>query len=221
MQTRARLVAAGRRLMAARGLEGVAIADIADDADVGVGSFYNYFHSKQELLDVVTAEATAALGEVLERLTSAMVDPAEIVAVSIRHVVGLVDRDPTWAWLVVRTSDAVPRPAMSATMPIERYVLAGIEGGRFPSDDPTVAVNAVCGVLLRVMRAKLLGGVGRNADCVVAEQVLRLLGLEPRAAHAIAMRRMPAPVGGVARAPRDSARRPSTRKEGTVPCPTR
>jgi len=50
MRTRARLVAAGRRIIGARGLEGTAIADIAQEVDVG--SFYNYFRSKDELLAV-------------------------------------------------------------------------------------------------------------------------------------------------------------------------
>ena len=51
-RTRARLVAAGQRIIGVRGLEGTAIADIAQEADVGVGSFYNYFRSKDELLAV-------------------------------------------------------------------------------------------------------------------------------------------------------------------------
>jgi AcrR family transcriptional regulator len=191
MQTRARLVDAGRRLIGARGLDGVAIATIAEEADVAVGSFYNYFGSKQDLLDVIIAEVAALLDEVLERLTSPMSDPAERVAACVRSVVHLAGEDPTWAWFVLRASDAVPRLAASVTVPIERHVRAGIAIGRFEVEDPTLALNAVGGAMLQVMRATLLGELGPWADRLAAEHVLRLLGVAPAAAHVVASRRLP------------------------------
>jgi AcrR family transcriptional regulator len=215
MQTRARLVAAGQRLIGARGMEGVAVATIADEADVGVGSFYNYFESKQDFLDVIIAEVAALLGKVLERLTSAMSDPAERVAACIRHVVYLAGEDPTWAWFVLRASDAVPRLTASVTAPIERHVLAGIASGRFKAEDPTVAVNAVGGAMLSVMRARLLGRVGPHADRIAAEQVLRLLGLTPAAAAVVACHRLPSVLGIPSTATNGEPRR---RREDGLPC---
>ncbi|MCC6766267.1 MAG: TetR/AcrR family transcriptional regulator [Deltaproteobacteria bacterium] len=184
-QTRARLVAAGRRVIAAHGLEGAAVSAITDDADVGVGSFYNYFTSKRELLNVIVAEAAALLGEVLNGRTGAMADPAARVAVAVRHVVHLAGTDPTWAWFVLRATDAVPRLAASVTAPIEPHVRAGMASGRFTVDDPELAVNAVGGMMLHVMRARLLGRVGPQADRIAAEHVLRTLGLAPAAARAV------------------------------------
>ncbi|MEB2284900.1 MAG: TetR/AcrR family transcriptional regulator [Myxococcales bacterium] len=185
LQTRARLVAAGRRVIAAQGVDGAAISAITDAADVGVGSFYNYFTSKRELLNVIVAETTALLGEVLHRRTYALADPAERVAVAVRHIVHLATADPTWAWFVLRATDAVPRLSASVTAPIEPHIHAGIAGGRFTVDDPVLAVNAIGGMMLQVMRARLLDRVGPGADRIAAEHVLRMLGLSPAKAHAL------------------------------------
>ena len=46
-ETRARLLEAALRLSAERGMEGVAINEITEAADVGFGSFYNHFESKE------------------------------------------------------------------------------------------------------------------------------------------------------------------------------
>ena len=48
-ETRARLLDAALRLMAQKGMEGVAINEITEAADVGFGSFYNHFESKEAI----------------------------------------------------------------------------------------------------------------------------------------------------------------------------
>jgi AcrR family transcriptional regulator len=198
LQTRARLVEAGRRLIGDRGFDGVAVASITDEADVGVGSFYNYFRSKRDLLDVITAEVTGLLDEVLARSTARLRHPAERVAACVRHVVRLAGSDPTWAWFVLRASDAEPRLAASVTAPIERHVRAGIASRCFTVEDVTVAMNAVGGALLYVMRGTLLGEVGPDGDRITAEYVLRLLGVSPVTARVLAARRLASDGGAVA-----------------------
>ena len=172
-------------MIAARGLDGAAVADITDDADVGVGSFYNYFTSKRELLHVIVAEVAALLAAELHRRTSGLRDPATRVAVAVREVVHLAGDDPTWAWFVLRATDAVPRLAACVTAPIEPHVHAGIASGRFVVDDPELALDAIGGMVLHVMRARLLDRVAEDADRVAAEHVLRTLGLTPAAACAV------------------------------------
>src|SRR5258708_39986734 len=48
-ETRARLLDAALKLMAERGMEGVAVNEITEAADVGFGSFYNHFESKESI----------------------------------------------------------------------------------------------------------------------------------------------------------------------------
>ena len=207
LRTRARLVAAARRLFGRRDVHEVAIADIADEADVGVGTFYNHFRSKQELFDVASAEAAAALAESLQRLVVPLADPAERVAACVRYVLRLVDEDPEWATFVVRASEGTPRPAAQVIAPLERYVFGGIACGRFLGDDPAVAATAISGVVLHMMRAKLLAEVGPAVDRTTAEEVLRLLGVDVAAAHAFGARPLPGRQDFPTRAGRRTTRR--------------
>jgi AcrR family transcriptional regulator len=56
-QTRARLLAAGRKLFAAQGFEQTTIRDIAGDADTALGSFYNHFGTKEDVLAALLEDA--------------------------------------------------------------------------------------------------------------------------------------------------------------------
>ncbi len=55
--TRASLVGAARELFAGKGVEATAIAEITEAGDVGFGSFYNYFDSKEETAEAVLEAA--------------------------------------------------------------------------------------------------------------------------------------------------------------------
>lgn len=69
VQTRTRLLAAGRELFAERGLHGVTTHDIAARAGVAAGTFYLHFRDKREILRVIAGETIGALRERLDRAT--------------------------------------------------------------------------------------------------------------------------------------------------------
>ena len=53
-------------------------------ADIGFGSFYNHFDSKDELFATASAEVLERWGQMIDRACAEVVDPAEIFAVSFR-----------------------------------------------------------------------------------------------------------------------------------------
>ncbi|MBN8933022.1 MAG: helix-turn-helix transcriptional regulator, partial [Rhizobium pusense] len=48
-RTRRALLDAARRVIGRQGVENVTIQEITDEADVGFGSFYNHFATKEDL----------------------------------------------------------------------------------------------------------------------------------------------------------------------------
>src|SRR5690348_5183616 len=101
-QTRTRLVRAAAALFARQGVDNTRINEITDEADVGFGSFYNHFKSKEEIVEAVLSDTLAAQGATVAALTGGLEDPAEVVAVAHRHFVELARTDPDWAWLLIR-----------------------------------------------------------------------------------------------------------------------
>ncbi len=61
------LLAEARRLFVARGIDGTAVADITEAADVAAGTFFNYFSGKDELVAELAAGVFEPLVSALER----------------------------------------------------------------------------------------------------------------------------------------------------------
>src|SRR5579885_1066500 len=77
-QTRSRLIRAAAALFARRGVDSTRINEITDEADVGFGSFYNHFRSKDQIVEAVAAETIAAHAATVAELTRGLEDPAEV-----------------------------------------------------------------------------------------------------------------------------------------------
>jgi len=191
-QTRARLVRAAAALFARHGVDNTRINEITDEADVGFGSFYNHFKSKEKIVEAVLAETLAAQGAAVAALTAGLEDPAEVVAVAHRHFVELARVDPDWAWLLIRL-DLSQKLAIGSLGPFaEQDIAAGIKAGRFQVANRRIAMLDAGGALLAVMREVLDGRAPRDAGRLHAEGVLRLLGLKDEEAAEVARRPMPA-----------------------------
>jgi len=190
-RTRTRLVEAARRVIARKGVDATTIAEITDEADVGFGSFYNHFASKEAIVEAVIEAAVEAHGSALDRLTAPMPDPAEVMATSIRHTVRMVERDPIWGWFVVRTAFGHESLRGALGRRANRDLEAGRHAGRFRVDEPRVALIVLGGAVVAFMRARLEGVVAAGDDAVLAEQILVLFGVPAGEAHEIARRPLP------------------------------
>jgi len=199
-RTRGRLIEAARRIVATKGIEATPISEIAEEAGVGVGSFYNHFATKDALLDAVIFETFEAHATALDTIHKGKEDAAEIFAQNIRLTVRLVDHDPIWGWFAVRTGLHFRELRSSLGSRLARDLKRGFEAGRFASYDEKTTIAAIGGALLGVLRSKLEGELPRDADRSLAEQLLRLLGLRPAEAEEIAGRRLPRLTGLISEA---------------------
>lgn len=81
LETRRRILAATREVLGEHGLDGTTLKAICDRAEVGAGSFYNLFDSKEEAILQVVREAIRAVdpapggggGESLDDLVDAFI----------------------------------------------------------------------------------------------------------------------------------------------------
>jgi len=202
-ETHDKLVAAAFRLIAERGVDAVAINEITEAADVGFGSFYNHFASKEAIYDEVFRRVFEEFGDALDRLTSAIDDPAEVVAVSVRHTVLRAQAEPLWGRFVLRES-LTPRGLTSGlTVRLLRDVQSGTARKRFVAPDIVMAVAMAGGTVMVSIGLqsaaeyasaplKKLGLDTKQIADRAAATVLRGLGVASAEATRIARRRLPA-----------------------------
>jgi len=192
-RTRARLEEAGRRLITEKGVAGLRIQEITEAADVALGSFYNHFASKEELVEAVVTSSLEELAAALVGTASTQ-DPAVVTSVATRRVVRLAFDEPEFARLVVNLNHADTLFAKAFSPVAALVVEKGLSSGRFEADDPAVAVNLVVGSSLSLIRAILDGEHADGVEIVHTELALRGLGVPADEARAIS--RMPLPPAG-------------------------
>ncbi len=190
-RTRTRLVEAAKTLFAREGVDNTRIHQITDEADVGFGSFYNYFDSKEAIVEAVLTEIVSAQGAAIDALTAGVEDPAEVIAAAHRYFVRSAREDPQWAWLLVRL-DVSHDVVLAGLGPYARRDLErGLHSDRLSVANEQVALVASGGALLAVIRAVLDGRAPKDADIHHADGVLRLFGLPPEQAAEVARRPLP------------------------------
>lgn len=191
LETRARLIAAARSLIADSGVDAVRINEITDEADVGFGSFYNYFESKDAIVAAVVEALAAELGDTIDAATADLPDAAEVMAAAHRTIIARAAEAPAMGWLMIRlelTHDVVS----TALGPyVVRDLQRGMRDGRFMVDDPQATVIALGGALLGIVRAVIAGNAGPEPGETHATLVLQLLGLPTDEAREIARRPLP------------------------------
>jgi AcrR family transcriptional regulator len=190
-ETRAKLMEAARATFARQGVDATRINEITDKADVGFGSFYNYFDSKDAIVAAVVEEVVTAAGEAIAAATKDIEDPAEVVAVAHRSIVHRAAAEPDFGWLLVRLEISHDLVFAALGPYAARDLDRGIGAGRFKVDDPAVALIAAGGALLAIVRAVLQGRATPTATEQHAAYVLRMFGLPPDDAAEVASRPLP------------------------------
>lgn len=191
-RTRAALIAAARRLFSSKPIEATTISEIAEEADIAVGSFYNYFETKDDLLAALLESTLSEQLALLRGRQAKVEDPAEKIAIAHRHLVELTATEPELAWLVVRFE--VPHRIGNAALAeaAREDIHAGIDAGRFELTEPEVALQASGGALLAIIHSILLGQLDRDCGPAHAAGVLRSFGMPAAEATEIAARPLPA-----------------------------
>ncbi|ODQ99961.1 TetR family transcriptional regulator [Mycobacterium intermedium] len=179
--------------MIAEGKTNVAVLEITQAADVGMGSFYNHFDSKEELFAAAVADVLDAHGALLDRLTASIDDPAEVFAASFRLTGRLFRNKPEESKILLANGPALLSSDYGLAPRGLRDIKAAADAGRFQVDDPELAVAIAGGALLGLgtLLHKDQHRDGVAATDTVAENVLRLFGLDADEARAVCQRPLP------------------------------
>jgi AcrR family transcriptional regulator len=154
-ETRTRLLEAALKLMAEKGMEGVAINEITEAADVGFGSFYNHFESKEAIHAALTDWVFEEFADTLDRVAGALADPAEVIAVSVRHTLLRAKHDPVWSQFLIREGLSARALSRGLGQRLIRDISKGVMAGRFIVDDLLMCFASVGGTVLAAIALQL------------------------------------------------------------------
>jgi len=191
-RTRAALIKAAQRLIA-EGKVNVPVLEITQAADVGMGSFYNHFDSKEQLFEAAVSDVLDAHGAMLDRLTESLDDPAATFATAFRMTGRLFRRRPQESEILLANGPALLSSDRGLAPRALRDIKAGADAGRFTVDDPELALAIAGGALLglgKLLRDNPDRDDARAADSVT-ESVLRLFGLSAADAQAVCQLPLP------------------------------
>ncbi|TVZ02258.1 TetR/AcrR family transcriptional regulator [Trebonia kvetii] len=186
-RTRQALIDAAVRLIAERRGDRASIQEITEAADIGFGSFYNHFDSKDQLFQTASEEVLERWGQMIDRASAGISDPAELFALGMR-ISGWTHPDIA-GFLTGAGLDALDIPVGLAPRAL-RDIQAGQDAGRFTIPDAEIALSAVAGGLLGLLRLcqRQPERVSETTVDQLAEALLRMLGLPaPEAARLVAL----------------------------------
>jgi AcrR family transcriptional regulator len=194
-QTRAALVGAAQ-VCIAEGRTNISILELTRIADVGLGSFYNYFETKEQLFQVAVEEALETFFDALDTLADDIEDPAEVFAQSFRLSARLLRRQPELGRVPLRHGLSLISSGQGLARRARRDIEAAVRAGRFPAvRDLDLALAVATGATLTIGQL-LHDDPGRDdaeAADLVAEDLLRMFGVPADEAHDICQRHLPDP----------------------------
>ncbi|CAN5510010.1 TetR/AcrR family transcriptional regulator [soil metagenome] len=191
-RTRMALIRAAQSFIAAGKLN-VPVLEITQAADVGMGSFYNHFQTKDELFTAAIADALDIHGARLDKLIESVDDPAVAFAQSFRLTGRLFRRRPQESKVLL--SNGIPLLSSDRGLAPRalRDIVAADDAGRFQVRDPAVALAIAGGALLGLGQL-LVNQPERDGDQTaddVTEDVLRLFGMSAEDAHRLCQLPLP------------------------------
>jgi len=197
-RNREALLSAAAEVIREKGIDAATMSEITDRADVGVGTVYYYFKSKEELSVAVMEWMMGRLGSRIRKITDALEYPGQAYAFGCRTVMEIASRDPLWRWLLKRT-DVLADTMIRA---FGRYgrddMRQGIKAGRYKVKNVELAwrmtIWCLVGVSVNLCEEKRTIA---EADAVIKAAVIRIqcmLGMDYAEAKILASRlRAPLP----------------------------
>jgi AcrR family transcriptional regulator len=192
MRTRAALVRAAQGFIA-EGKLAVPILEITQAADVGMGSFYNHFESKEQLFEAALTDALDQMGALLDVYTDSITDPAEAFITRFRLAGRLFRYRRQEAALLLANAGSLIFSEHGLSPRAHRDITAAIDAGRFVVADPDTGLALAGGALIG-LATLLREKPDRDADATVDEiagSLLRTFGIPVKQAATLCALSLP------------------------------
>jgi AcrR family transcriptional regulator len=160
---KARIDRAALDLFAAKGVDGVSIAEIAAAADASQGALYRHYRSKDELAESLFSLAYRRTGSELAALATAEIGFAARIGAMVTHFCALYDHDAAlFRFMLIAQHDLLPRVGGEGPTPvavIETAISDAVAGGEIGAVDPALGAAAIMGIVLQTALFHVYGRI--------------------------------------------------------------
>lgn len=182
-RTHQALIEAAMRLYARKDIGSLTMNELAEEAGLANGTIYNYFRSKEEVLEAVGIHFATQLSDRILQLSASVENGAQRLVIGLRVYILRAYEEFEWAKAVVRVIQLDPGLRAILAAYVGNDLRIGKEQGLFDYADLDTAVDCVCSFGLAAVRAGVERRAAENHDVLVAEMVLRAVGVSPAKAR--------------------------------------
>jgi len=187
-RNRQALIQAASVVMTEKGVVGATMLEIAERADVGAGTVYNYFKSKDELAIAVLEEMMHELALHIEKVTEKFEDPAQVYAFGVRTVLETATSDVRWKQLLYR-SEVIADALFRRMGPFAiRDLRRAADAGRFQIPNPELVWRLTAHAIVGISLAITTEEVPPTAKDQIVVRLLCMTGIGADAALELSMR---------------------------------
>jgi len=193
--TRMRLLSAAYDEICKAGVSELRIKEITERADVGFGTFYNYFDSLYELEIAVLDCVIHDYGRrnVIATRKYSDTDPALVMPISMRLLIRDVTREPMWQWWARRPEQLAGRMRKGFGLFAKEDILNAIRLNiiDLSEDDVEMAWNQMIWLLVGGIHDIVVGVRPLKSEQFLIHSILRMIGADPDLAKRASSTRLP------------------------------
>lgn len=190
-RTRQALVNAALRIYAEKGVSELLLNELAEKAEVSNGTVYNYFKSREALLEAVGMALADQFSNQITKLSQDITLGVERVAIGARMFIRKGRLDPVWAGAVVSVFQYDSKIRTAVANNLLGDLQLGLQQGMFHYRSEAIALTLVASATTGMMAAILDGYEQPDCDIILVEMLLMGLGVDAVEAQRIA--RLPLP----------------------------
>lgn len=192
-KTRQALLSAALSIYAEKGVGELFLNELAEKAQVSNGTVYNYFKSREAVLEAVGMELADQFSNQITLYSQGIENGAERVATGVRMFIRKGGLDPVWAGAVVSIFQYDSKIRTAVANNLRGDLQLGLRQGVFNYRNEAIALTMVAFATTGMIAAILDGYAQPESDSTLTEMVLLGLGVEATEANRIANMPLPDP----------------------------
>lgn len=190
-RTRQQLLDAALKIYAHKGAGELALNELAREAGVSNGTVYNYFRTKEDVLEAVSLTLAEELSHEVARINDSVASGAERVAIGIRAFILRAAGNPEWAGALINIVRYAEGMRSALGIYVRNDIRTGLCQGQFDYEDENLAVGLLVSGVISAMIAIVESRFKEGDDRIVASMLLQSLGMNSKNARFVANKSMP------------------------------